>query len=97
MFVCLCVHDLSPINIGRSWAAASTEGLLIYSLDSGLTFDPYDLTMEVTPDNITAAVRDKLYASALVMSLRLNEYDLVVKVVESVPLQDSKASYYAIV
>jgi periodic tryptophan protein 2 len=28
---------------GRSWGAATTEGLLIYSLDDHIIFDPYDL------------------------------------------------------
>jgi hypothetical protein len=38
---------LSPT--GDSWAAATTEGLLLYALDSGLTFDPTDLTEALTP------------------------------------------------
>jgi periodic tryptophan protein 2 len=38
---------LSPT--GASWAAATTEGLLLYALDSGMTFDPTDLTEALTP------------------------------------------------
>lgn len=38
---------LSPT--GASWAAATTEGLLLYALDAGLTFDPTDLTEALTP------------------------------------------------
>jgi hypothetical protein len=38
---------LSPT--GDSWAAATTEGLLLYALDSGMTFDPTDLTEALTP------------------------------------------------
>ena len=34
---------------GRSWAAASTEGLVIYSLDDALQFDPTGLELETTP------------------------------------------------
>lgn len=42
--------QFSPTN--RAWAAASTEGLLVYSLDEALVFDPYDLEIDVTPHNI---------------------------------------------
>ena len=38
---------LSPT--GQSWAAATTEGLLLYSLDQGATFDPTNLTEDITP------------------------------------------------
>ena len=38
---------LSPT--GRSWAAATTEGILIHSLDPALVFDPTDLAEDVTP------------------------------------------------
>lgn len=35
---------------GRSWAAATTEGVLIYSMDESFIFDPTDLDMDVTPE-----------------------------------------------
>ena len=38
---------LSPT--GRSWSAATTEGLLLYSVDDALVFDPTDLAEDVTP------------------------------------------------
>ena len=38
---------LSPT--GQSWAAATTEGLLLYALDQGATFDPTNLTEDITP------------------------------------------------
>ena len=63
---------------GRAWAAASTEGLLIYSLDEALTFDPFDLDMDITPLTIRRAIDvDRNYARALVMALRLSERDIV--------------------
>lgn len=34
---------------GQAWAAATTEGVLVYSLDQGAVFDPSDLDMDVTP------------------------------------------------
>ena len=41
---------LSPT--GRAWAAATTEGVLIHSLDPALVFDPSDLAEDVTPGAI---------------------------------------------
>lgn len=75
---------------GRSWAAASTEGLLIYSLDTMQqdSFDPFELDVEVTPDNISAAVEDRQYLKALVMAFRLNEQPMIRSVYESVPSQE---------
>lgn len=70
---------------GRQWAAASTEGLLVYSVDDALNFDPRDLDMDVTPDNALALLQDRFYSKALVMALRLNEASLLRRVVEAVP------------
>ena len=72
----------------------STEGLLIYSLDAGVLFDPFDLTMEVTPDAVVKATKERQYASALLMSFRLNEQDLIVRVVESIPVEDGKFAVF---
>lgn len=70
---------------GRSWAAASTEGLLVYSLDSDLAaFDPFDLDLEITPDNIDQAIDDAEHLKALVMAFRLNEQQVIRQVYESV-------------
>lgn len=58
---------------GRGFCAATTEGLLIYSLDTALPFDPFDLDMDVTPANTFDALDRKDYLRALVMAFRLNE------------------------
>lgn len=70
---------------GRAWAAASTEGVLVYSLDRSMVFDPFELTRDVTPATIRAALKEKDYSQAVVMALRLNEDPLTVEVVEGVP------------
>ncbi|KAM6503419.1 Quinonprotein alcohol dehydrogenase-like superfamily [Amanita muscaria] len=41
---------------GRAWAAASTDGLLIYSLDETVVFDPFDLTIDLTPQTVLEAL-----------------------------------------
>ncbi|OAQ85412.1 periodic tryptophan protein 2 [Purpureocillium lilacinum] len=74
---------------GSSFCAASTEGLLIYSLDTTLQFDPFDLNMEITPAstlNVLETERD--YLKALVMAFRLNEASLIKRVFLAVPPSD---------
>ena len=63
--------------IGRAWAAVSTEGLLIYSLDDVVMFDPFDLTIDLTPSTVKEALINKEYTAAIVYSFRLNDYKLV--------------------
>ncbi|GJJ14935.1 hypothetical protein Clacol_009205 [Clathrus columnatus] len=77
-----CVR-LSPT--GRTWAAASTEGLLIYSLDETIVFDPFDLDMELTPQSLLTVLANGEYLKSLVMAFRLNEKYLIQKVYETVP------------
>ncbi|KAL8921560.1 MAG: hypothetical protein Q9172_003959 [Xanthocarpia lactea] len=69
----------------RAFCAASTEGLLIYSLDSTLQFDPFDLDVDVTPENTLEALADRLYLQALIMGFRLNEASLLERVFEAIP------------
>ncbi|OLL21793.1 Periodic tryptophan protein 2 [Neolecta irregularis DAH-3] len=73
---------------GRSFAVASTEGLLIYSLDDHLIFDPFDLEIDITPSTTLSIVKEKEYLKALVMSFRLNEPYIIHQVYESIPPQD---------
>lgn len=74
---------------GTAFCAASTEGLLIYSLDNTLQFDPFDLNMEITPAATLAVLEtDKDYLKALVMAFRLNEAGLIKRVFQAVPHQD---------
>lgn len=76
---------------GRSFCAASTEGLLIYSLDNtGMDdFDPFDLDLDVTPQNIRAILKQKEpeYLKALIMAFRLNDKTLIRNVYESIPYE----------
>lgn len=70
---------------GRAWAAASTEGLLIYSNDDPVVFDPFDLDIELTPQAVLTVLARKEYLKALVMAFRLNEPPLIAKTFEAVP------------
>ena len=70
---------------GRSWAAASTEGLLIYTLDESTIFDPFDLSLDLTPSSIADTLASGDHLMALVMALRLSETPLIQRCYESVP------------
>lgn len=71
---------------GRAWSACTTEGLLTYSLDTTLLFDPFDLDVEITPRVIRETLLEKQdYALALMQSLRLNEEALISLVIERTP------------
>ena len=70
---------------GTQWAAASTEGLLIYSLDEQMTFSPYELSEDITSATVKDALREQLFSKALVMSLHLNEPSTIAGVLQRVP------------
>lgn len=79
------VYSIQFSPTGQSFAAASTEGLLIYSLDSGQVFDPFMLEESITPESIRNAKEDERFSEALMMSIKLNETNLIKEVIESVP------------
>lgn len=80
---------------GRSFCAATTEGLLVYSLDNQVTkFDPFDLDVTVTPRTTLKALEKQEYLKALVMALRLNQANLIKRVFLAIPVGDIKMVVY---
>lgn len=79
------VSSLRFSPTGRSWAATTTEGLLLYSLDGSMVFDPYELDLDVTPASVRRQLRLQEWASAIVLAFRLNEDALKLEVLETVP------------
>ena len=80
---CRCVA-FSPT--GRSFVAATTEGVLQYSKAAGITsFEPVDLGEDATPSTVNNALVNKQYSLALVLSLRLNEEKWIKAVLEHIP------------
>lgn len=73
---------------GKAWASASTEGLLIYSLDDTVAFDPFDLDMDLTPAAVMTVMERREFLKALVMAFRLNERPLIRRAYEAVPRAD---------
>lgn len=74
----------------QSWAAATTEGLLIYSLDRGIVFDPLNLSLEVTPKAARECIQQQQYSTALLMALKLNEVKLIEEIIEQIPHTEGK-------
>ena len=72
----------------RAFCAASTEGLLVYSLDRVLQFDPFDLDISITPESTLETLASQDYLRALVMAFRLNERPLIRRVYEGTPMSD---------
>ena len=58
---------------------------MIYSLDDAFAFDPYDLDIDITPEEIRRVRGLGDWIKALIMALRLGETDVVVEVMEAVP------------
>lgn len=75
---------------GRCWAATTTEGLLIYSLDAQMLFDPFELDTSVTPARIRAALRQRDFTRAILLAFRLNERKLLQETLEAVPWDESE-------
>uniref|UniRef100_A0A1A9W3Q6 WD_REPEATS_REGION domain-containing protein n=1 Tax=Glossina brevipalpis TaxID=37001 RepID=A0A1A9W3Q6_9MUSC len=80
---------------GQSFAAACTEGLCIYSLDKGIVFDPFNLSLEVTPKAVRASIKNGEFSKALIMALKLNETNLITFALESIPCQDDLPNEFA--
>ncbi len=64
---------------------------MIYSLDSTIAFNPYDLDMETTIEQALEYLNNHQLGKALVCSLRLNEDELVQRVLETVLPSDGKS------
>ncbi|KAF2455633.1 WD40-repeat-containing domain protein [Lineolata rhizophorae] len=82
------VSAVSFAPTARSFCASSTEGLLVYSLDStAAAFDPFDLSVDVTPANTIYVLESEHdYLRALCMAFRLDNKSLVRRCLEGTPL-----------
>lgn len=76
---------------GRSFVAATTEGVLVYSVDESFIFDPTDLDINVTPEAVEEAIHENQPSKALILSLRLNEDSFIKKCIFSVSPADIPA------
>ena len=72
----------------------TTEGLLMFTLDNKISFNPFELSHDVTPDAIKEAIRTRSYSLGLGLSLRLNEYPLILEALEAIPLKEGRVSRF---
>ncbi|XP_045614964.2 periodic tryptophan protein 2 homolog [Procambarus clarkii] len=84
------ITSLTFSPTGQSWAASSSEGLLVYSLDRDWLFDPLNLDVSNTPSAIKKKLKEGDYITALMMAVRLNIKSLKQEVIETIPLSTIK-------
>lgn len=87
-------QNIQSLSAGQAWAAVSTEGLVIYTLDSGIVFDPLDLSIDVTPEAVIGAIKSRDLLTAIVLSFRLGDQKLLQKSVEAVAPYDGRCVGY---
>lgn len=70
----------------RSFVAATTEGIMVFSLDNTNNFDPFELDENVSPGSVRSCLENEEYLDALIKSLKLKDLQLFAMVVEKTPL-----------
>lgn len=70
---------------GLMWAAASTEGVILYSLDPGGTFNPLNASIGISPQAVLEALDKKMYDFALLIAVHLNIATTTTMVLETTP------------
>ena len=90
------VRALALSPTGQSWAAATTEGVLLYALDAGAAFDPTDLAEGLTPAAFDAALGARAHVRALLIALRLGDAALVKRAALSTPPAQVEAAARAL-
>eukprot|EP00762_Andalucia_godoyi_P005105 ANDGO_03971.mRNA.1 Periodic tryptophan protein 2 homolog len=70
---------------GDSFAAVTVEGILMYSQEAYVVFDPLSLELGLTPDMARLALEQGFFGKALLMSLRLSIPELVNEVMDRIP------------
>ena len=70
---------------GKLWAGVTNEGLIVYTSESILSSQPFDLDTDCTPESVEKALVAGDYVRALVSSIRLSNHSLFIKVWLSIP------------
>lgn len=81
---------------GRSWAAATALGTMLFSLDTSGEFGPVHLGEDITPVAYAAALREERWARALALAAQLGSEALLVKALLAVPAGDRAAAAEAL-
>ncbi|KAF7493063.1 Periodic tryptophan protein 2 -like protein [Sarcoptes scabiei] len=70
----------------RTFSIASTEGVIIYTLDKTTIFDPFDLDSSISLQSFLENIKKKNFTQALIDSIKLNETKLVQEAIEKSPI-----------
>lgn len=81
----VAVHAVHFSPTMRTFSFASTEGVLVYSLDKANIFDPYELEAGVTPSSLRRSLVQGHHQEALMQALKLNNKQLIAEVIETTP------------
>jgi periodic tryptophan protein 2 len=77
---------------GSQWAAATSEGVVVFALDNDMSFHPgLDLDIDVTPEAAKACVQKREFSKALAVALCLEDEALVKQVIEATPVEEVHA------
>lgn len=83
----LQTRSLSLCPTGRKFAAATTEGILIYDLDRSTEFDPIDLEEDITPQAATQFLQNHNFQKAFIVAFRLRDATLIRHCLLSTPVE----------
>ena len=81
-------RDLALSPTGTMWVAATTEGMLLYSLATETLFDPTNLTEDTSVPAMHRLIGSGAFLNALVVAVRLREREHIRHVIYSVPPDD---------
>lgn len=70
----------------RTFSLASTEGVIIYSLDNTTTFYPFELDASITTDSFRKNIVEKNYTEALIQAIKLNNDKYIEEAIETTPV-----------
>ncbi|OMJ27686.1 Periodic tryptophan protein 2-like protein [Smittium culicis] len=74
---------------GQQFAAATNLGLVIFSLDNNnMSFDPFDLDLDINPETISEMINNHEFLRALVSSIKLGERSTINSVYQSIPTEE---------
>lgn len=63
------VYSLQFAPTNQQWAAATTEGIMIYALDVGKKFEGWNLDISVTPQAVKEAIRKQEFMEGELVSI----------------------------
>ncbi|OAF65114.1 Periodic tryptophan protein 2 [Intoshia linei] len=83
----ISVYSVAFCPTGHSWTAATTEGIVIFSLDQYTNFDPIKLQTDVSIESTIQQYKKSNYELAIMMAIKLNETSLITKLIANTPIE----------